>query len=205
MQEAVHNRHYELTRFTQRQERYYDPSFPSFLSWSLTRAYLASQTEVDALCVFLRTRKWSFIDKRGRTTFSGLEMNWCYLLGSVLLLRTRRHKAELQADNPAVWALSGSSSFRETAVSMEVPMSDEELRDIFDCFLSYLIEVSAPVRHPGVPPALLYSHFDTRFEYVWSLVSHLPFLTELFELMQRMVSASLTSTVKPFANFFTAE
>lgn len=113
-------------------------------------------------------------------------MNWCYVLGSVLLLRTRRHKAELQADNPAVWALSGSGGFRENAVALDVPISEEELLDLFDGFLQYLMTVSAPARHPGVPPGLLYSHFDARPHYVWSLVSRFPGLAELFELVQRM-------------------
>lgn len=114
-------------------------------------------------------------------------MAWVYLLAAVLILRTKRHRSELESEDPSLWALSGSSASHERAASLEVQVSDDELRNIFSDFDDYLSEISATSRHPGMPPGLLYSQFGSRPEYVWSLVSRLPNLADLFELVQRMV------------------
>lgn len=139
------------------------------------------------LCAFLRTRKWSFLDKRGREIFSGLEMTWTFILAALLLLRARSHRQQLESETPAAWALSGSVDSQARASALTIHLSDDEFRDILLSLHDYLDKAGTQARHPGVPPALSYSFFTSRMEYVWSLVSYVPGMMELFETVQRMV------------------
>lgn len=52
----------------------------------------------------------------------------------------------------------------------------------------FLDELSASQQHPGLPPSLLYSRFDSRLEYLRCLLDPVPELVSLLKLVQQLVN-----------------
>lgn len=56
----------------------------------------------------------------------------------------------------------------------------------------FIDELTAAQNHPGLPPSLLYSRFDSRLEYLRCLLDPVPELVSLLKLVQQLVSETLS-------------
>lgn len=126
---------------------------------------------------FLTSRPWNF-DYKGSSRFSGFEMAWAFVLGSILYLRG--------------YAASGGSGQGRDGVDI-FTLSAHAYASLFTAFDDAMEVLTEEYSYPGQPPSLKYGVVSTRSHYLAYLLKDNDALVQLLRLVIRMVRcASMT-------------
>ncbi|KZV69448.1 hypothetical protein PENSPDRAFT_665797 [Peniophora sp. CONT] len=161
---------------------------PPTVRWSSERAWLQDGPEVLSIGDYILKRPWT-VTVRGTVIFSGYSQAWSIVLAAVTYARGRAQRdVLLQLPSPN-WALSGQDASHERAKSLPFNITSGTLISIMNDLRGYILQMAEQLRHPGVPPSLLYSRFDSRSEYLRCLLDPVP---ELVALLKTVLSMPYT-------------
>ncbi|VDC00262.1 unnamed protein product, partial [Peniophora sp. CBMAI 1063] len=143
---------------------------PDTLRWDMAAASAPTSDNVEGWVRFLTSQPWNF-NHKGSSRFSGLEMAWVFVLGSILYLRG--------------YATSGGSGRGRDGVDI-FTLSPHAYSSLFTAFDNAMEALTGEYSYPGRPPSMKYGVVSTRSHYLAYLLKDNDALVRLLRSVIRM-------------------